>query len=68
MMKTKYRVINKSDNVIKCFSKPRDVAIFLLGRRVSNYLVIKSDEVYADRLVLLTDFEVNAIEKQLESA
>jgi hypothetical protein len=67
-MKAKYRVINKSDNVIKCFSKAHDVAIFLLGRRVSNYLVIKSGEVYADRLVLLTDFEISAIEKQLESA
>lgn len=68
MVKTKYRVINKSDNLIKCFSKAHDVATYLLGRRVSNYLVIKSDEVYADRLVLLTDFEMNAIEKQLESA
>lgn len=67
-MKTKYRVINKSDNLTKCFSKAHDVAIFLLGRRVPNYLVIKSDEAYADRLVLLTAFEINAIEKQLESA
>lgn len=67
-MKTKYRLINKSDNLIKCFSNAHDVSIFLLGRRVTNYLVIKSDEVYADRLVLLTDFEISAIEKQLEDA
>lgn len=69
-MKTKYRVINKSDNLIKSFIKAHDVAIFFLGRRVLNYMVIKSDEC-GDRLVQfdkLDNFEISAIEKQLEDA
>ena len=69
-MKTKYRVINKSDNLIKSFTKAHDVAIFFLGRRVLNYMVIKSDE-NGDRLVqfdTLDNFEINAIEKQLEAS
>ena len=66
-MKTKYRIINKSDNVIKCFSKPHDVAIFLLGRRVSNYIVIKSDDILGDRLVSFSSCVINDIEKALEA-
>ena len=66
-MKIKYRVINKSDNLVKSFTKAHDVSIFMLGRRVPNYLVIKSDDS-GDRLVQFDNFEINAIEKQLESS
>ena len=51
-MKTKFRLINKSDNKVESFGYARDVAAFLLGRRIDNYLVIKSDEL-GDRLVPL---------------
>ena len=67
-MKNKYRVINKSDNLIRSFTKAHDVATFFLGRRVANYLVIKSEGDSSDKLVLLVGFDVGLIEQQLEDA
>ena len=67
-MKNKYRVINKSDNLIRSFTKAHDVATFFLGGRVANYLVIKSEGDSSDKLVLLVGFDVGLIEQQLEDA
>ncbi len=63
-MKTKFRLINKSDNVVKSFTKTHDVSIHLLGRRISNYIVIKSDD-YGDRVINLTSSIIAEIEKEI---
>lgn len=66
-MKSKLRLINKSDNVIKTYSDPRDIATFLLGRNVNNYIIVKSDDL-GDRVVvfLMPDWHtmVEAMERQ----
>ena len=64
---TIYRLLNKSDNVFRQYRNPEDVAIFFLGRRVGNYIVIKSDQ-RGDRLVVLENFEFNAIKQSLSEA
>lgn len=63
-MKTKFRLVNKSDNIVLTFSSARSVAYHLIGRRISNYIVIKSDDK-TDRVVELIDCEVAELEKLL---
>lgn len=64
---TVYRVINKSDNRVSHFRTTRDVAAHLLGKRISNMLVIKSDDA-GDRLVVLASSDVLAIEAAVQTA
>ncbi len=64
---TVYRVINKSDNRVSHFRNPKEVAAHLLGKRISNLLVIKSDGS-GDRLVVLASNDVSAIEAALQAA
>lgn len=65
-MKTKFRLVNKSDNIVLTFSSASSLAHHLLGRRISNYIVIKSDDK-ADRVVELTNCDVIEIEKLLST-
>jgi hypothetical protein len=62
--KTLYRVIDKYTNEIREFEIPRNVATYFLGRFFSGYIVVKSDE-NGDRVVVLNDYETNAIERTL---
>jgi hypothetical protein len=66
-MEIKYRLINLSDNMIKCFRSESALTSFLLGRRISNYLIIKSDigDKYFS-LVELCTADVKEIEKILK--
>jgi hypothetical protein len=66
---TIYRVIYKKDdnNKIYEFCSAHSVAIFMLGRIVSNYIVVKSD-ANGDRVVNFHDYEITAIEKSLIEA
>lgn len=64
---TIYRVIAKDDITVKFFRSTWDLSIYLLGRRLSAYLVIKSDAA-GDRLITFTDAEFNAIPLKLEDA
>jgi len=64
---TVYRLINKSGNLVTQFRDPSSLAAHMLGKRVSNYLVIKSDE-QGDRLVVFASAEVQTIEETLRSA
>lgn len=64
---TVYRVINKSNNRVEHFRNPREVAVHLLGKRLSNQLLIKSDAV-GDRLVQITSSDVLEIEATLTAA
>lgn len=67
MDETVYRVINKSDNKVMTFSLAKDVAVYMLGRRLDNYIVIKSSDS-GDRVVVFTDYEYNAIALAMENA
>lgn len=62
-----YRFINKSNNRVEYFGDPAALAAYMLGKRISNILVIKSDD-QGDRLVVFTSAEVRGIEEALRSA
>lgn len=64
-----FRIINKNDNKIIQKRKASEVSIYFLGRRISAYMVIKSDET-GDRLVNLDPAkgDVSVIEQILEAA
>lgn len=66
-MPTTYRTVHRDTNIVTEHSDPYRVSIFLLGRCVDSYIVIKSDEV-SDRVVKFDNYEVNAIERQLANA
>jgi hypothetical protein len=65
-MKTVYRIINKSDNKVVTKSDPEDVAIWLLGRRLSNYIIVKSVDSH-DRVCILLKSEYRALVDELEN-
>lgn len=62
-----YRLINKSNNRVDHFRDPSSLAAHMLGKRLSNCLVIKSDE-NGDRLVTFASPYVDAMEAALRSA
>ena len=64
-----YRLINKSDNKIEQYRSANKLSSFMLGRRISSYIVIKSDEK-GDRIVdtALAQGCVNALEVHLVNA
>ena len=64
---TVYRLVNKSGNLVSQFRDPSSLAAHMLGKRISNYLVIKSDE-QGDRLVTFASADVDAIETALRAA
>ena len=66
-MKPIFRVINCSDNIVKQSRDPANIAVFLLGRRIDNYMIIKSDD-RGDRLVALESGEFSTIKLQLSEA
>jgi hypothetical protein len=43
------------------------VGAYMLGRRLDNYIVIKSSDS-GDRIVVFTDYEYNAIVSAMETA
>ena len=64
---TVYRLVNKSGNLVSQFRDPSSLAAHMLGKRISNLLVIKSDE-QGDRLVTFASADVDAIETALRAA
>ena len=64
---TVYRLINKSDNRVDHFRDPSALAAHMLGKRISNILVIKSDDT-GDRLVTFASAYVDAMETALRAA
>lgn len=67
MTPTIYRVIPKQNNKIEQFRDPHDLAVYMLGRRLSAYIVIKSDE-HGDRLVQFSCAEFSTIIEDLKKA
>ena len=64
---TVYRLVNKSDNMVSQFRDPSSLAAHMLGKRISNLIVIKSDE-QGDRVVSFSSNEVSSIEAALKAA
>ena len=64
---TVYRLVNKSNNRVDHFRDPSALAAHMLGKRLSNCLVIKSDEM-GDRLVSFASPYVDAMETALRAA
>ena len=65
-----YRVIPVENNQLRQYRKPADVTTFLLGRRVSAYIIVKTDAA-GSRVVSLENapsFATSEIEKLLEAA
>ena len=62
-----YRFINKSNNRVDYFGHPAELAAHMLGKRLSNILVIKSDDK-GDRLVTFASPYVDAMETALRAA
>lgn len=61
---TIYRVISKDGNKVLQFRDPEHVGIYLLGRRQSGYILIKSDQI-SDRVITLPD-DVNTCNRITE--
>ena len=67
-MPTVYRVVARDNNVVRQFRNAHDVSIFMLGRRLSAYIAIKSDDL-GDRLIAWpSDPNIEIIETHLESS
>jgi len=63
---TVYRVINKSSNLVSHFRQASDVATHMWGRRLTNHIVIKSDD-NGDRLLALTATDLRVLEQELST-
>ena len=66
-MKAIFRVINRSDSMLQQYRNPTDITTFLWGRRIDNYMIIKSDD-QGDRLIALESGNIDAIKHQLSIA
>ena len=69
-MTTIYRVIPVDNNKIYQYRKASEVAIFFLGRRITAYIVVKTDE-FGSRVVCFDtapDFFVTTIQEYLEKS
>ena len=69
-MTTIYRIIPVENNKISQYRKASEVASFLLGRRVTAYIIIKTDE-FGSRVVSFDtapDFFVTTIQEYLEKS
>lgn len=64
---TIFRIINRDDSKIKQARKSSDVAAYMLGRRLSQYIVVKSDSI-GDRVVVFDDAECAAIQRACEES
>ena len=65
----KYRVINKSDNKVMTAPTATAVATYMLGRRLSNYIVIKTTHLVCDRVVAFDeDYYYDALVLAMENA
>lgn len=64
---TVYRLVNKSNNRVDHFRDPSSLAAHMLGKKISNCLVIKSDE-RGDRLVTFASADVDAMETALRAS
>lgn len=63
-MKYKIRVVPRSSNIVRVYNNPRDVAIFLMGRRFSEYIILV-DVNYHVKQFLVDTYDVEEIEMRL---
>ena len=67
MIKVKLLLVNLQDPTKTKYMSPRQIAIFLLGRRISNYSILKVQNESTDQIVI-TNGDIGLIEKQLTEA
>ena len=67
MTKAKLLVVNLQDPTKTKYMSPNQIAIFLWGRRISNYLILKVQDGRTDQIVI-TNCDIGSIEKQLADA
>jgi hypothetical protein len=69
MDKTVYRLINRSGNQVMTFSKAQDVATYMLGRQVDNYIIVKTTHLVCGRVVAFDeDYYYDALVLAMENA
>lgn len=62
----KIRLINKSDNKVFTFRNVEKVSTFLLGKRLSNWIIVKSENDDTNtRIIEVTIPKVCMIEKDI---
>ena len=66
MNEAKLLVVNLQDPTKTKYMSPRQIALFLLGRRISNYPILKVQDGSADQIVIT--WGGGDIEKQLTEA
>lgn len=66
-MPTIYRVIARDDNKVQQFRDAYRASVFMLGRRISAYIVVKSDERGDRAYQWPTNTDIMVIEKELEA-
>jgi hypothetical protein len=64
-MNPTYRVINKSDNKVVSMRHANKVSALLLGRRLGNYIIIKSTGG-SDDVFVPSCSDVTVLERELE--
>ena len=65
-----FRIINKSNNDVKYSRAPKGVGAFMLGRRVDNYIIVKTDlpDDTNPRIVELRGGDVRGVMQACEDA
>lgn len=67
MTKVKLLLVNLQDPTKTKYMSPGQIAIFLFGRRISNYSILKVQGESTDQIVI-TNGDIGLIEKQLTEA
>lgn len=62
----KIRVVPRSSNEVRVYGNPKDVSIFLLGRRLSEYIVLVDYNYYVKQFLIDTN-DVEEIEMRLDN-
>lgn len=63
-MITTYYIIRRSTGKTQTFNDARAAAVFMLGKQIHNFIVVKSN-AGGDRIITLTNPEFTAIEATL---
>ena len=66
-MITTYCIIGKVDDIVRSYNTSNDVVCFFFGRRVRDYIVVKSDDTGNRCINFVGEFEYSKLLNQLEN-
>lgn len=66
-MSNTYRIVSKFDDVVRSLDTADDVVCFFFGRRVRDYIVVKSDDAGNRCIEFVGEFEYSKLLNQLEN-